>query len=379
MNRVVVFAAWLAVGSVLFGHGLAVAKDPAPPARPTVQIAILLDTSNSMDGLIDQAKTQLWNVVNEFIRARKDGRPPAIQVALFEYGKSSLPAHEGFVRLILPLTDDLDRVSEELFGLKTNGGDEYCGWVIRDAVSRLDWSRSREVYKAIFIAGNEPFTQGSVDFRASCRAAIERGILVNTIFCGPNHEGGQTGWKDGAILADGRYMSIDQNQKVVEIPTPQDSRIAQLGVELNKTYLPFGKMGQAGLARQSAQDANAGSASQSVLVSRSVSKGNEFYCNDAWDLVDAIKNGKCKLEEVVAEDLPAELRQLDNTGRKAKVEAAAKRRAEIQAQILTLNKEREEYLAAERKKQPGAKENTLDQAITKAIRDQAARHNFKFE
>ena len=143
------------------------------------------------------------------------------------------------------------------------------------------------------------------------RAAIERGILVNTIFCGPNAEGRQTGWKDGAILADGRYMSIDQNQKVVEIPTPHDAEIAKLGVELNKTYLPYGKMGQAGQARQSAQDANAVGASQSVLVSRSVSKGNEFYCNDAWDLVDAIKNGKCKLEEVKTEDLPAELRKLD--------------------------------------------------------------------
>ena len=61
-----------------------------PPRPAAVQIAILLDTSNSMDGLIAQAKTQLWNVVNEFVRARKDGRPPAIQVALFEYGKQSL-------------------------------------------------------------------------------------------------------------------------------------------------------------------------------------------------------------------------------------------------------------------------------------------------
>ena len=218
-----------------------------------------------MDGLIAQAKTQLWNVVNEFVLAQKDGRPPAIQVALFEYGKHSLPSGEGFVRLILPLTDDLDRVSEELFALKTNGGEEYCGWVIRDAVSRLEWSGSRDVYKAIFIAGNEPFTQGPIDFHTSCRAAIERGIVVNTIFCGPNAEGSQTGWKDGAVLADGRFMSIDQNLKVVEIPAPQDTEIARLGVDLNKTYLPFGKMGQAGQARQSMQDANACNVSTGAL------------------------------------------------------------------------------------------------------------------
>ena len=143
------------------------------------------------------------------------------------------------MRLILPLTDDLDRVSEELFALKTNGGEEYCGWVIRDAVNRLDWSRSSDVYKAIFIAGNEPFTQGPVDFHASCRAAIERGIVVNTIFCGASSEGDRPAGRTARSWPTAAIMSIDQNQKVVEIPTPHDAEIARLGVELNKTYLPL--------------------------------------------------------------------------------------------------------------------------------------------
>jgi von Willebrand factor type A domain len=379
MNRIVVAIGWLSAVSGLVLCGPAAAKEPERPLHPTVQIAVLLDTSNSMDGLIGQAKAQLWNVVNEFVLARKKGRPPAIQVALFEYGKSSLPASEGFVRMILPLTDDLDRVSEELFALKTNGGNEYCGWVIREAVNRLEWSRSRDVYKAIFIAGNEPFTQGTVDFQTSCRAAIERGVVVNTIFCGANANGVQTGWKDGAVLADGRFLSIDQNQKIVEIPAPQDTEIARLGVDMNKTYLPFGTMGQAGQARQSAQDSNACAVSPGTLVCRSVSKSNAVYCNDAWDLVDAINNGKCKLDDLKDEDLPADLRKLDKVGRKAKVDEAARQRGEIQAKILKLNKEREQYLAGERKKQIAVKEDTLDQAIVKAVRDQAIRHNFKFE
>jgi hypothetical protein len=379
MKRIAIVVASLAVGSGLVLTRGAQAKDPARLDRPVVQIAILLDTSNSMDGLIAQAKTQLWNIVNEFIRARQRGRAPLLQVALFEYGKASLSPSEGYVRLVLPLTDDLDRVSEELFALGTNGGDEYCGWVIRDAVNRLDWSRSREVYKAVFIAGNEPFTQGPVDFRRSCRAAIERGILVNTIFCGSNSEGGQTGWNDGAVLADGRYMSIDQNQKVVEIPAPQDARIAQLGAELNKTYLPYGRMGAVSCARQVTQDANALAVSQVVMVNRSVSKGNSVYCNDAWDLVDAIKNGKCKLEDVKAEDLPPDLQKLDNAGRRAKVEAASRQRAKIQADILALTKEREAYLAAKRKQQTVPRADTLEEAITKAVRDQATRQHFTFE
>jgi len=44
--------------------------DPLSPIKktgnnnPKIQAAILLDVSNSMDGLIDQAKNQLWNMVN---------------------------------------------------------------------------------------------------------------------------------------------------------------------------------------------------------------------------------------------------------------------------------------------------------------------------
>src|SRR5438309_1717807 len=60
--------------------------------KPVVQIALLLDTSGSMDGLIEQAKTQLWKVVNEFAKAERGGVRPEIQVALYHYGTPSLGA-----------------------------------------------------------------------------------------------------------------------------------------------------------------------------------------------------------------------------------------------------------------------------------------------
>jgi hypothetical protein len=94
---------------------------------PVVQLAILLDTSNSMDGLIAQAKTQLWNIVNEFATAKQDGKAPRVQVALYQYGNNGLSKEKGWVQQVLPLTDDLDKLSEQLFALKTNGGKEYCG------------------------------------------------------------------------------------------------------------------------------------------------------------------------------------------------------------------------------------------------------------
>jgi hypothetical protein len=215
-----------------------VVEIPAEADPPLVQMAILLDTSGSMSGLIDQARTELWSIVNEFVFARRNGRQPDLQVALYEYGKSALPAAQGYIRQIVPLTTDLDKISEELFALTTNGGQEYCGWVIREATRGLQWSDSTDDLKVIFIAGNEPFTQGPVDYKEACKSAVAKGIIVNTIHCGSEREGINGKWKDGAVLADGRYLSIDHNRQVVHIVAPQDRQIAELGARLNQTYVP---------------------------------------------------------------------------------------------------------------------------------------------
>ena len=202
-----------------------------PPTReakagpPKIQLAVLLDTSNSMDGLINQARTQLWKIVNEFAKASQEGNEPTFEVALFEYGNDGLPPTEGYVRLVVPFTVDLDKVSQELFALKTNGGSEFCGQVIDRAVHTLAWSKSNRDLRCIFIAGNEPFTQGPVDYRKSCKAAADGGITVSTIHCGTLDEGIRGEWQNGAKLADGSYMSIDQNQAVADIPTRTIKRL----------------------------------------------------------------------------------------------------------------------------------------------------------
>lgn len=363
---------------------LAQAKEPAVKAdnetkKPLVQIAILLDTSGSMEGLIEQAKSQLWKIVNEFAKSKQDGVTPEVQVALYEYGKSSLAAASGWVRRIQPLTTDLDKISEELFALRTNGGDEYCGWVIRDAVNDLAWSAEGNVYKAIFIAGNEPFTQGPVNYADSCKAAIVKGIIVNTIHCGNEAEGINTKWKDGADLADGKYLVIDQNRAVVSIEAPQDKEIAKLGVELNKTYLAFGAEGKLGAGRQIAQDANVATLAPAsgAVAQRAVTKASVNYKNSSWDLVDAVTEKKTDVAKLKAEELPAEMQKLSVIERKTYVETKAKERAEMQAKIQELNKDREKYVATRMKEIAGT--NTLDAVVISAVREQSAKRNFKFE
>ena len=361
------------------------AKEPAPQAatneskKPLVQLAILLDTSGSMEGLIEQTKSQLWRIVNEFAKAKQDGVIPEVQVALYEYGKSSLSQQSGWIRQIQPLTTDLDKISEELFALRTNGGDEYCGWVIKEAVNHLTWSPAADVYKAIFIAGNEPFTQGPVQYAESCKAAITKGIIVNTIHCGEESEGINGKWKDGADLADGKYLIIDQNRVVVSIEAPQDKEIAKLGVELNKTYLAYGAEGRLGAGRQVAQDANVATLAPAsgAVAQRAVAKASANYKNSSWDLVDAVKDQKADVTKLKAEELPAEMQKLNAAERKAYVETKSKDRAEMQTKINELNKEREKYVAARMKEVAGT--NTLDAVVITAVREQSAKRNFKFE
>ena len=352
-------------------------NDAGDTPTPVVQLALLLDTSGSMQSLIDQAKTQLWGVVNEFITAKQGGKTPFVQVALYEYGKSSLAAESNWIRQIQPLTRDLDKISEELFALRTNGGDEYCGAVIREAAQKLAWDTSPSTYKAIFIAGNEPFTQGPVPPQEACKEAITKGIIVNTIHCGSEQQGLSGGWKDGALLADGSFMVINQNQAVVQIEAPQDAEIVKLNQKLNDTYVVWGARGAEAKANQIAQDANSGGIALSNLASRARTKASANYWNAGWDLVDACQQKDFKWENVKKEDLPEELRKLTTEELKAHVEKQHAARGEIKKQILDLTTERNKYVAAKRREL--GKDESLGGAVATAVRKQAAEKGVTFE
>ncbi len=345
--------------------------------KPLVQMAILLDTSGSMSGLIDQARTELWSIVNEFIAAEQNGQKPEVQVALYEYGNNRLTQQSGWIRQIVPLTTDLDKISEELFALTTNGGEEYCGWVIREATEKLAWSKSPNDLKVIFIAGNEPFTQGPVNYRDTCKAAVTKGIIVNTIHCGSEQEAIDGKWKDGAVLADGRHLNIDQNRRVVHVAAPQDKEIAELGVRLNGTYIPYGQAGAVAQERQVAQDNNAAQSSPSAALQRAVAKSSFNYVNTSWDLVDAVRAKQVDMQKIKAEELPKDMQNLSPEQRTAYVNAKARERAEIQAKIQQLNVQRNEYVAREAGKQQQG--GTLGSAIQQAVHDQAAKKNYTFK
>ena len=243
-------------GSMTVSGAGSAAESPKRP-KPVVELAILLDTSNSMDGLIDQAKGQLWKIVNEFVKARQHGQLPEVQRRPVRIRQQPSVPGRG---LCADGPTAYERPGPDL-GESFRVEDQRRRGVLRVGDPRGRGAPGLEpapdVYRAIFIAGNEPFTQGAVEYSDSCKAAIEKGIIVNTIHCGDEALGIQTKWQDGALLADGKFMVIDQNRAVVHIDAPQDKEIARLGAELNKTYVAFGSAGAEASARQAAQDANA--------------------------------------------------------------------------------------------------------------------------
>ena len=350
---------------------------PVDASAVSVDVAILLDTSNSMDGLISQAKSQLWTIVQQFAEAKKRGKTPHLRVSVFEYGNTSLPASEGYIRQVVQLTDDLDKISEALFALRTNGGDEYCGMVINEALKRLDWNSEPNAYKAIFIAGNEPFTQGSVDYKKACKRAIESGIVVNTIHCGNYQKGVQGKWQHGAHLAEGEYLNIDQDEKVVHIKSPQDEIIIQLNDELNKTYLWFGAAQKRNSYRtnQLQQDANASSLGS--ISSRAQSKAGAVYSNRGRDLVDSYGADPDAIAKIPVSDLPESMQKMSVKERIAHVQKMKKRRGEIQKKIADMSRQRLGYVKAERAKMAAPAEATFGDAFAEAVEEQLEASGFE--
>ncbi|TAI47015.1 vWA domain-containing protein [Flagellimonas allohymeniacidonis] len=346
------------------------------PKEQYVKIALLLDTSNSMDGLINQAKAQLWDIVNEFTHAKCGNEVrPSLQIALYEYGNDNLSAREGYIRQVIGFSSDLDEISEKLFSLTTNGGEEYCGEVIHTSLKQLDWGKNNDDLKMIFIAGNEPFTQGKLSYRDAAMNAKEKDIIVNTIFCGNYEQGISTKWKTGATLTGGEYMAIDHNKQVVHIKTPYDDVIIKLNSQLNNTYISYGALGSQKKAMQSAQDSNAAELEEAVVVKRAVSKSSRMYKNSKWDLVDAIEDDEIELSELSDKDLPTELKGKSEKEIEKYIDGKKEERQRIQKEIQELNAKREAYIAENKKEEEGELEN----ALLSAIKNQAAKKNYKWD
>ncbi len=357
-------------------------RDPRPPREQNppaenrkIQVALLLDTSNSMDGLIEQAKSRLWNIVNTMTTLKYEGKAPDIEIALYEYGNDGLGKESDYIRQVTPLTRDLDLISEKLFSLRTNGGLEYCGTVIEKALNQLEWSAHDADMKLIYIAGNEPFNQGAVPYKEVIPHALKQQVFVNTIYCGTYDQGVREWWKDAAERGEGKYFNIDANKRIRYIETPYDAEINIINIRLNDTYIGYGPTGAAKKSNQVMQDKNAEELSGANMAERAMTKSSSAYKNADWDLVDAANEGEIDMEQIQEEDLPVELQGKTIEERKTYIDQKASERAALQKQLNELGKKRQAYL--EKEMANAGDSDDLGAAIATSIRALAQKKGYK--
>ncbi len=357
---------------------------PATNAQPKIQAAILLDVSNSMDGLIEQAKAQLWNMVSVMGKAKcENDVTPQLEIALYEYGRSSNNVKEGYVKKINGFISDLDSLSQNLFRLTTLGGDEYCGQVIFTSMDQLAWDANNTSYKVIFIAGNEDFLQGNLHYTKACEEAKKKGVIVNTIYCGSRMDGIKEHWNLGAECGNGSFSNINQDAKIEDIATPYDSLLYSYNEKLNATYVAYGSNAVYYSGNQAVQDKQNTTMSKTAGIKRIKAKSNsKVYNNAQWDLVDAKeKEGDGVFDKIDKKDLPDSLKNKTREELKAIVAKKSIERSSVQAEITKLNTQRDAYITAERVKNAANKNNapTLESEVEKVIKEQARRVNMKIE
>ena len=359
---------------------------PAPASRATpakIQVAILLDVSGSMQGLIEQAKAQLWNMVTTLGKAQcTDNTTPQVELALYEYGRPADGADKGYIKQLSPFTRDLDAVSQILFSLHTDGGDEYCGQVIYTSIDQLSWDASNDNYKVIFIAGNEDFLQGTLHYTKACTKAKEKGVIVNTIYCGPYQQGIAEHWNLGGECGSGSFTNINQNATENDIPTPYDTTLIVLNTKLNGTYVAYGNAGVDFKARQMQMDEANFAYNTKVAAKRVEAKARgNVYNNAGWDLVDGyISDSTHFVSKLDRKTLPDSLKSIPDEKLKIVIREKAAERSAIQRQILEVNNNRTKFIA-EQKARDAVRNNekTLESEVEKIIKEQVQRFNMKIE
>ena len=123
------------------------------------------------------------------------------------------------------------------------------------------------------------------------------------------------------------------------------------------------------------------SASKSSAIKRAAVKGNaKLYKNESWDMVDGAAADEKFIEKLDRKTLPDSLQKKSAEEIKKIIAVKKEQRSNVQNQIETISKQREDYISAERKKNAEQnKQATLETEVEKIIKEQAKRFNMKID
>jgi Mg-chelatase subunit ChlD len=366
-------AALLAAVGACLTVALPAGAAPAPkPKKPQVEVVFCLDTTGSMGGLIEGAKQKIWSICNQIA----SGKPtPDLKVGLVAYRDKG----DAYITQVHDLTDDLDAMHGKLRGFQAQGGGdtpEHVNKALEDAVNKIKWSKDKKTLRIIFLVGDAPphmdYTD-DVKYPVTCKKAVERGIIINAIQCGPDLEC-QRIWKDICAKAEGSYAQIASTGGVVAVATPFDKRLGEINTELAKTTLVYGRGMLRAAGEAKAKDAATLPAPAAADRAAFGAKGGKVA---AYDLLDSIKAKKVKLEDLKKDELPEQMKKMTLKEQKEYLAKLEKRREALNKEVLELDKKRAAYIAKELKKKAGAKDS-FDGQVLEALRKQAKKKGIEY-
>jgi Mg-chelatase subunit ChlD len=349
-------------------------KEPITPvaqaARPKVDLVFALDTTGSMSGLIEGAKTKIWSIASFVARAQPT---PDVRVGLVAYRDVG----DAYVTRVFDLDSDLDRVYRRLLSFRADGGGdtpEHVARALDEAVHKMSWGPANgNAVRLIYLVGDAPphldYADG-YDYAKAARAAAARGIQVHAIRCGTDPDTA-TYWRKIASLGHGEFLTIDQNGGMRDHRTPYDEELARLHDELDDTVVGYGAKGGATHAALEA----AAAAPVAVKAARAgfLSAKKDSSETIADDLVGSVTSGRVDLDKVAPSDLPKSMAAMAPAARKQEVAKKAKERADVLNEIATISAKRDAYL----KKSP-EKPTGFDGEVQKTVERAGSAAGLKF-
>lgn len=372
-------AALVAVYPTLRGGAAAVVAPPSGPAE--VEVVFVLDTTGSMGGLIAAAKEKIWSIATTLTQTEQ---APRIRMGLVAYRDRG----DQYVTRVVDLSADLDTMYATLMDFEADGGGdgpESVNRALADAVDGISWSQNPASYKVVFLVGDAP---PHMDYGDEARypeivaAAVQKGIVVNTIQSGDVHET-VAHWTRIAALGNGRYLQVEQAGGAVALATPFDAELATLAAELDDTRLYYGSdedrvAGEARIASSHKLEAYASTAARARRAVFNASASGAASLYGEQELLDDVASGRVTLDAIPAEQLPAALRDLPAPEQHAVIAAGVAERAQLEQRIGALAAERDAYLL-EAIEAAGGAADSLDVQIYDTVREQAAGKGLVYE
>jgi hypothetical protein len=332
---------------------------------PKVDVVFVLDTTGSMSGLIEGAKLKIWSIANSIV----GGTPtPDLRVGLVGYRDVG----DDYVTRVFDLSGDLDEVYANLMSFAAGGGGdtpEHVNRALHEAVENIEWSTDERTLRILFLVGDAPphtdYDDG-FDYKTICQTAVRKDIIINSIQCGGMAETVEF-WREIALLGEGEYAAIAQSGGMRSIPTPMDEELSKLSADLDGTVVAFGD--EESVARKRKADDMAAEMPAAAVAERGAFKSASGRMG-AYDLIGALESGEVELKDVKKENLPAEMREMNEDEKKAFIEHKQADRDNIRRQIAELSKKRDAFIKAKLAK--AGTEDSFDAQVLSMIRSQAA-------